>query len=129
VYTSPFTSIAYDGTRRQLNVTWHSRATELDEEGVKNEIAMILEMIRERSVINILVDTVHYPFRENSVIQSWINYTYLPKVMDSGVKRYAIVVKDKVKNWYENIEADDPEGLRVEYFTDPFAAQAWIDKG
>jgi hypothetical protein len=129
VYTSPYSSIDHEADRRQLTVTWHSRASELDEEGVKNEIGMILEMLRERSVVNILVDTIHYPFRENAAIQSWINYSYLPRVIDSGVKRYAIVVKGKVKNWYENIEDDDPEGLQVEYFTDHPSAQAWIDKG
>jgi hypothetical protein len=128
-YTSPYSSIDYEADRRQLTVTWHSRASELDEEGVKYEIGMILEMLRGRSVVNILVDTIHYPFRENVAIQSWINYIYLPRVIDSGVKRYAIVVKGKVKNWYENIEADDPEGLKVEYFADHPSAQAWIDKG
>ncbi len=127
VYSSPFSSISYDEARGQLTVVWHDRATELDEDGVRNEIGMILELVKQRAVRNILVDTVLYPFRENATIQSWINYTYLPQIMESGIKRYAIVVRDKVNNWYENIVTDEPDGLEIEYFTDQDRAQQWID--
>ncbi len=93
---------------------------------MKSEISKILDFIKEYSITAIIVDTRNYPFRGNDKLQSWINHTYIPQIIDSGIVRYAIIVESKIKTVLDDLEDLDEDGLAVEYFTDPEHAQSWI---
>jgi len=131
VYTSPYSSIDIEATKKLLRVTWFQKSIDLDEEGVKAEISKILDYLIAYPISHIIVDSRNYPFRANETIQYWINHIYMPQIVDFGVKRYAILVKEKVKSMFESFhELDDLEDeIRVEYFADLAEAEKWIAEG
>jgi hypothetical protein len=125
VYKSLFSSIETEPEKRLLSAVWFKESIDLDQENVKSEISKILLYIRENSITSIIVDSRNYPFRENENLQAWINHTFMPQIIDSGITRYAIVVEFKIKNTLDDFEYLDEDGISVEYFTDPEQAQKW----
>jgi hypothetical protein len=128
VYTSPYSSIDVDPEKKLMRVVWFKESSELNEEQVMQEISKILEYLKIYSTSYILVDSRSYPFRTNDVLQRWINYTYMPKIVDQGILRYAIVVDKKVNSIYEDFQDEDDveDDIAVEYFTDLQEAEQWI---
>lgn len=126
-YSSTFSDLLYRSENQLILEYWKAESQSLDEAGVKFEISKILDCINEHTVRNIIIDARNYSFRDNIKIQQWINYTYMPLIMKSGVRKYAIIVKEQIESIYENFEVEKvlPE---IEYFTDPEEAQKWIRK-
>ena len=126
IYKSPYSSIEAEPEKRLLSAVWFKASIELEQEEVKSEISKILDYIKEYSITSIIVDSRNYPFRENDELQSWINHTYMPEIIDFGITRYAIIVESKIKTTLDDFEDLDEDGLIVEYFTDPVQALQWI---
>jgi len=104
---------------------WFIASKDLNQEEVKSEIRRILDYVKEYSITSIIVDSRNYPFRENATLQEWINHTFMGQIIDSGVRRYAIVVETKIKNTLDDFENQGEIGLEVEYFTDTEHAKKW----
>jgi len=128
VYSSPYSSIDVDPEKKLMRVIWFKKSSELNEDQVIQEISKILDSLKEFSISYILVDSREYPFRTNETLQRWINYTYMPKIVDNGILRYAIVVEKKVQSIYEDFQDEDDveDDIAVEYFTDLQEAEQWI---
>jgi hypothetical protein len=107
VYSSPYSSIDVDPEKKLMRVIWFKKSSELNEDQVMQEISKILDYLREFSISYILVDSREYPFRTNETLQRWINYTYMPKIVDNGILRYAIVVENKIQSIYEDFQDED----------------------
>lgn len=131
IYTSPYCEFLFEAKGRVLSMIWNKECGQLDEEGVKSEIGRILKYIDQYGVINVIVDSRNYQFRDNATIQSWIHQTYVPQLVDGGILKYAIVVHDQIlkelKKSPDESEDDDDSFPRVEYFTRPDEAQNWIE--
>ena len=128
VYASPYSSIEVDPEKKLMRVVWFKESINLNEEQVMQEISKILDYLKEFSISYILVDSRKYPFRNNETLQRWINYTYMPKIVDNGILRYAIVVEKKIQSIYEDFQDEDDveDDIAVEYFTDLIEAERWI---
>lgn len=128
VYASPYSSIEVDPEKKLMRVVWFKESIDLNEEQVMQEISKILDFLKEYSISYILVDSRKYPFRTNETLQRWINYTYMPKIVDNGILRYAIVVEKKIQSIYEDFQDEDDveDDITVEYFTDLNEAERWI---
>lgn len=100
----------------------------LNEEEVKAEIAKVSDTVQAYNIRHILVDATFYPFRENIEIQKWINTQYMPSIVDSGVKRYAIIVEHMVKSNLDSLEEliEDEEGMEMRYFINAAEAKSWL---
>ena len=126
IYSSPYGTIDFDPTRSLLSASWTKDSANLDDEAVKSEIGKILRFVDEYKIQNIIVDARNYAFRENANIQSWITQYYMPLIMESSVRKYAIIVNMLERTEPDNTLHDDDE-LVVEYFIDPEGAKAWIE--
>ena len=81
--------------------------------------------VKEHNIKRIVVDARNYFFRDNIQIQNWINYTYLPLLMDSNVTKYAIIIDSEVMKQPEDLTEDDT--MKVEYFSNSEDALQWIN--
>ena len=128
VYSSLYSSIDVDPEKKLMRMVWFKESIDLNEEQVMQEINKILDYLKEYSISYILVDSRKYPFRSNEALQRWINYTYMPKIVDHGILRYAIVVEKKIQSIYEDFQDEDDveDDIAVEYFTDLQEAENWI---
>jgi hypothetical protein len=128
LYSSPYSSIDLDKESKLMSVQWHKECSGLGEDAVIEELSKILHYLKEYTISYVLVDSRNYPFRSNENLQRWINFTYMPKVIDFGVLRYALVVNEKLASIFEDFQDEDDveDDLAVEYFTDTEAALQWI---
>jgi len=128
VHTSQYSTIDIDKEQYFLLAAWLEESITLKEEGVKKEITKILDYVRIYKVKNVLVDVKNYPFRENESIQRWINYEYIPLIMEKGVEKYAIVVKEMVVSKFDHMEdiIDESDIMQIKYFTDLKVAMKWL---
>ena len=128
VYTSSYSAIEVEPEKKLLRARWFAPSSELNEEGVIAEISKILDFTKSYSITSILVDSRNYPFRENENIQYWINHTYMPQIIDHGILRYAILVKEKVQSIFDDFQEDDDveDDIVVEYFTNMEEAERWL---
>lgn len=128
VHTSQYSTIEVNKEEFFLSAAWLEESIKLKEEGVKKEITKILDYVRIYKIKKVVVDVKNYPFRENENIQRWINYEYIPMIIEKGVERYAIVVKEMVISKFEQMEEiiDDNDVMQIKYFTDLNAAMGWL---
>ncbi len=128
VHSSQFSTIEVNKELSLLVGAWFETSAKLQEEGVKNEISKILDYVRIYKIKKIMVDVRHYPFRENEHIQRWINNEYIPMIVDKGVERYAIIVKEMVVSNFDHMEdmVDDSDVMKLKYFTDTNTARQWL---
>lgn len=128
VYESQYSTVDINKEEKSLIASWLEESSKLKEEGVKKEITKILDYVRVYKIKKVAVDVKNYPFRENENLQRWINYEYIPLIMDKGVEKYAIVVKEMVVSKYENMEdiIDESDVMHIKYFTDMNKALAWL---
>lgn len=127
VYSSPASLIEFEPNKSLLWATWLPDASTLTEEEVKSEITNVLSFAKEFNIKKIIVDTLHYPFRANYGIQYWINFKFMPMIMECGVEKYAIIVSEKIQPNFESFYGKDSDDLQVEYFMDADAAQQWLE--
>jgi hypothetical protein len=128
LHQSPFTIITLTPDKSLLRAVWLPAAAQMEEQAVIHEISQVLEAVEQQGVKGILVDVRNYPFQNNERIQSWINFTYMPRIVESGVLFYALIVEKKRPSLYDNTpDLDDvEEETQVEYFTDPAEAEKWL---
>ena len=127
IYTTPSTLIEYEAPSRLLRATWLEECFQLKEEAVKEEIMNVLRFVQEFKIKKIIVDSRHYPFRENFNIQHWINCTFMPMIMECGVEKYAIIIKEPVPTKMESLYDSEADDLQVEYFTTQADALQWVN--
>ena len=127
VYASPYSEIIHHPDRQLLVASWLDQSRYLDENGVKREINEVLTQARNNSVRHVVVDARKYQFLDDVVIQNWITRDYVPRLMDSGVVKYAIVVKEPSHAPQEDA---GERGIMpmVEYFSTPDEALKWIQQ-
>ncbi len=127
IYAGPFSIINLVPENSLLIASWSTDSKNLDESGVKFEIGRVLNYTKEYNIQNIIVDTRNYYFTDNVRIQSWINRTYMPQIMDCGVMKYALIVNSEVKDKYADFEESETVLPVVEYFADLENAKKWIE--
>jgi len=126
LYSSPFSELFYKQERQLLLASWNECSKDLAEDEVKIEISKILDYVKEYPIRNIIVDARNYVFSDNVKIQNWINRDYVPQLIESGVSKYAIVVKSQnMQQQKDEIESGDILPV-VEYFSSLEEALAWI---
>lgn len=127
IYANRFSELDYQAESNLLIETWLADSKTLTEIGVQHEIGQLLNFTNELKIKNIIVDAREYPFRENNQIQNWINYSYVPQLIESGIVKYAIITSSNVQSHQTNIlETEDM--MQVEYFKNFESALLWINK-
>ncbi len=128
LYESPFSEISLEADRKLLIVSWRMESEKLNVDETKKEIRKILEYIDKNSIQNIIVDSTEYFFTENTELQTWINYRFMPLIMETQVKKYGFVVRVMTKK-YEALNKDyDDDELKIAYFSNLGDAYKWIDE-
>lgn len=128
VYSSPYSTIVLDKEKKLLEATWLKEAKQLGEEDVIEEISHVLKHVMLHSITYVLIDARNYPFRHNDTIQRWINNEFIPEIMENGVKRYAILVENRVESQLDNL-ADlilEEVEMKMNYFTNRTQALDWL---
>jgi hypothetical protein len=123
VHSSAFSRLTYIREKSLLIATWKELSKKLLEQSVKEEISRVLKCIDQYKVENVIVDARHYYFMDRVGLQQWINTSYVPKLMETGIKRYAFVLKDSRPDTEYEIDEDAPQ---VAYFTSMEDAMNWI---
>lgn len=125
IYSSQFSRIILEQDNSLLVVSWLQDSHRLNVEQVKSEISKILDYIDRHFIENIIIDSSHYYFSDNSEIQTWINYKFMPAIMNKRVRKYGIVM-ESMANRYERSSTDGDDELQVEYFMNIHDAHKWI---
>ncbi|HEY5692801.1 MAG TPA: hypothetical protein VIS49_15195 [Cyclobacteriaceae bacterium] len=130
IYESQYSTVDINKEDQTLIAIWLEESSKLKEEGVKKEITKILDYVRVYKLKKVAVDVKNYPFRENENLQRWINYEYIPMIMDKGVEKYAIVVKEMIFSKFENMEdiIDESDVMSIKYFTKMSKALEWLQR-
>jgi hypothetical protein len=127
LYSSPSSLIEYSENKSLIVATWKKQAAQLTESETKQEILKVLEFTRKHAAKKIIIDATHYPFRENYELQKWINFTFMPQVIEAKVLKYAIITDIPIVDRYENFDDLDTENLSVEYFKNLDEALEWME--
>ena len=126
LYSSRSSQIELNKDKGFLVATWLKDSAKLTEHGAKNEILKVLDFAKEHAIKKIVIDAREYPFRENYNLQHWINFTFMPQVMEANILKYAIIIDTPVTDRYEKFNESDNENLSVEYFKNLEDAVKWI---
>ena len=120
--------IEYDKKNSMLSAEWIPAIVGFEE--MKIEMMRMLEIIKQSKPDKVLVDTRHFKLRSNEEVQYWINFKFMPMVINEGIDKYAIVVTENVYKELKVEEDDDPidlsEFMTVRYFTEGKVAEAWL---
>jgi len=122
--------IEFDEKTSLLSAEWIPAVVGIKE--MKEEMMSMLEMIKSRNPRNVLVDSRHFKLRASDDVQYWINFKFIPLLIDEGIDKYAIVVNDET---YKELHVEEEEEvidlsefMKVKYFTEGKDAEAWLGK-
>ena len=120
--------VEFDEKKSMLSAEWIPAVVNMED--MKVEMMRMLEMIKKRKPKNILVDSRHFKLRGNDDVQYWINFKFIPLLIDEGIDKYAIVVNEPT---YKELKAEEQEEvidlsefMTVKYFTENKTAEAWL---
>ena len=122
--------VEFDSKKSILTAEWIPAVVNMDD--MKVEMMRMLEVIKKKKPKNILVDSRHFKLRGNDDVQYWINFKFIPMLIDEGIDKYAIVVNEPT---YKELKAEEEEDvidlsefMTVKYFTESKAAEAWLNE-
>ena len=116
--------------KKSLTAEWIPAVVSLAD--MKVEMMRMLDVIKKNKPKNVLVDSRHFKLRGNDDVQYWINFKFIPLLIDEGIDKYAIVVNEQT--YKELIGKDEPdlidlsEFMTVNYFTEGKTAEAWLSE-
>ena len=120
--------IEFDENRSILSAEWIPAVVDLED--MKVEMMRMLDVIKKRKPKNVLVDSRHFKLRGSEDVQYWINFKFIPLLIDEGIDKYAIVVNEQTYKELKAEEEPDPidlsEYMTVKYFTESRTAEFWL---
>ena len=120
--------IEFDEKRSILSAEWIPAVVDLED--MKVEMMRMLDVIKKRKPKNVLVDSRHFKLRGSEDVQYWINFKFIPLLIDEGIDKYAIVVNEQTYKELKAEEEPDPidlsEYMTVKYFTESRTAELWL---
>jgi predicted sugar kinase len=121
--------VEYDERESLLSAEWIPAVVGIED--MKAEMMRMLDMIKEKHPKNVLVDSRHFKLRASDDVQYWINFKFMPLLVDEDIDKYAIVVneptyKELMVEEEEEEVVDLSEFMTVKYFTEGKAAEAWM---
>ncbi len=128
VFSNTFVRVDFQEPLHLLETVWMPRSSELTEEGVLKEMNRFLEFVRQYNPLNIIADTRYFGVGVTPHLQSWIVLNFMAKIMEAGVKKYAIIVTvEKYEQLNQESQPEEnEEELLIRYFTDYNAAFSWV---
>ncbi len=122
--------IEYDKKNSVLSAEWIPAVVGLED--MKREMMRMLGVIKETKPTKVMVDSRHFKLRSDDEVQYWINFKFIPMLINEGIDKYAIVVTENVYKDLKVEEEEDPidlsEFMTVRYFTEGKAAEAWLEE-
>jgi len=131
LFSNDFTRVDFQDKVSVLETVWMPRSSELSEEDVKHEMMRFLQFLDETKPVGIIADTRYFGVKVSGDLQNWIVMHFMSKVIDAGVKKYAIIVGEEAYAALtgESGEEGYGEDLQVRYFLTYDKAFSWIRKG
>ena len=128
IYNSDYSVIKLPENEKCLLSSWKPKSSELDEDGVKKEMLLLLDYVKEHSPFGIMVDTRDFRYEINQKLQDWIVKHLIAEIIDLGVSKYAIIVTEENYRFVsrELIEEETFEDFSIQYFTDQNKAWSWL---
>lgn len=120
--------VEFDDTNSLLSAEWIPAVVGMND--MKEEMMRMLDLIKEKKPKNVVVDSRHFKLRGSEEVQYWINFKFIPLLIDEGIDKYAIVVNEQT---YKELQAEEEEDMidlsefmTVKYFTEGKKAEAWL---
>lgn len=114
---------------RDEKIVHHQFHRALDSENLRLVLNTGIDLLRDHNAIKWLSDN-HSIGAHKEEDGKWINDDWLPRVIASGWKYWALVVPDDVKarmNMIEFVDAFYNQGVRVMVFTNVEQAKTWLE--
>lgn len=120
--------VEFDEKQSLLSAEWIPAVVGIED--MKKEMLKMLELIKEKHPKNILVDSRHFKLRSSEDVQYWINFKFMPMLIDEDIDKYAIVVNEST---FKELMAEEEEEvidlsefMTVKYFTEGKTAESWL---
>ena len=120
--------IEFEPKSSVLSAEWIPAVVNMED--MKVEMMRMLDVIKKNKPKNVLVDSRHFKLRGNDDVQYWINFKFIPLLIDEGIDKYAIIVNEQT---YKELKAEEEpdvidlsEFMIVKYFTESKSAEAWL---
>lgn len=125
LHDSEFSVLTYDQQNHRIVAIW-KESNGLSEQQAKDEISRVLDHVEMYKVRTVVIDARKYPLTNNDRVQAWINSTYLPRLMETTVVKYAFVIDNPPEAAEPDPDNDLP--LQMEYFKSLEEATQWVSK-
>lgn len=128
LFANDYVRVDYKEQVRLLETVWMPRSSELTEERVVREMNRFLEYVAAYNPLSIIADTRYFGVGVTQHLQAWIGLNYMAKIIEAGVKKYAILVNEQKYNELKDDttqEEHDVE-LMIRYFCTYDEAFKWV---
>jgi len=128
VHNSPSSTIHLLEEMSLLYTEWNEISAEMTEEEVKEEFQMILRKVEELHPELMIADVLKFKYDINPDVQRWITRFFMADLIEMGVKKYAIIVKEELYQEYtaKDEEEELVEGFKLRYFPNKDQAMNWL---
>ena len=128
VHNSPSSTIHLLKGMSLLYTEWNETSSEMSEEEVKDEFRVIVQKVEELKPEFMIADTLKFKYAMNSEMQRWLTRFIIADIIEMGVKKYAMIVNEKLYQEYTAKEEEEElvEGFSLRYFPNKDQAMNWL---
>jgi len=128
VYNSKFLHLSFFPEEEIIEMTWLPATERMTEDDYKQTSLEYLDVFLKFCPQIAIADTRTLLFPIIPELQAWTNHTIIPKCMQAGLKRIAIVINQDMilqLSVEQIMQEDEASKFQTHYFASKEAARAW----
>ncbi|MEN8119200.1 MAG: hypothetical protein ABFS35_02590 [Bacteroidota bacterium] len=124
-----YQTIEWQKTKEGMVQTWKAASKQLDQETFKAEMVKLIETVKSKRPVSLIVDMRRFEFIVVPEIQNWVNVNINLKISKVGCKKVAFVVSHDLftkVSVEQTIKETKEISFKSEYFDNFSDALKWI---
>ncbi len=129
LYQSAFKTTTYEAELSLITNIWTDKPMETWD--FQNEILVWADLVEKYKPKNLIADTKKFNFIVSVELQTWTNHVIFPRLINSGVLKFAVIETDDVVNQMsleQTMEEETTGQFRYLFFKTMEEARNWVKK-
>lgn len=129
VLETTFVDVYFDDENKQMSNRWKASTSDMDDEGFKEVVLQMTEVVIQHKPKFMLADTLVYDFTVTPDLQEWSGEYYFAPAIKNGLEKLAFLMPEDFfteVSIQQMMEEDDALGISTRYFDSEDKAKDWL---
>ena len=130
LYKDKYRTVTFERDTKILHQVWHNATEDMNVDEYKEASVSIAQAVKDNGASYILNNAIESLFVVTPEIQDWINKNIVPKLLQNGLQKYAILLPSELFSQVSVEQIVDDSATttqnKISYFDDEAKARKWL---